>query len=518
MATLRELVTVWGFDIDAKPLERLEKRIESTKETIKHILEAGAEAAASLFEMARETAKAGDEAVKMSQRVGVGVEKLQELKYAAQLSDVEFEELGLGLKFLSKNLFEASKGSESARNSFRMLGLNIYDSHGKLKSADQVLAEVADRFKAMPDGVRKTALSIELFGRAGTKMIPFLNHGSADMVRLGQEARRLGVVLSDSAARQGEEFNDTLKRMMSQLAGLRNFVGVRLIPVITDLMNKMMAWIQANRQLVQQKIQEFVKALTQLVVGLWKTIVALTPVVVNLIKFVGGLENAFKLLAAVMAVILGFKLTMTFVAMFQAVSEGIKWVKELTLAFTGLDLAMWEITLIAAAIGAALYLLYLIFDDVFVYFKGGDSVLGRFIDFFRKGSDTMFAIREGLLFAFGPLGMAFAVMGAIARFVPGKYVKGNNGTSIPAGEDWSASAGHQSARLDSKFSGDWTSSSGVAGRRQEKSVSIVQHNTLKTTINATGDPDAIGKKVAEHQGRMLREVHNDLKPMQAGVR
>src|SRR5439155_24248974 len=47
---------------------------------------------------------------------------------------------------------------------FHVLGLNAYDSTGKLKSANEMMLESADVFANMPDGIEKTGLAIKVFG------------------------------------------------------------------------------------------------------------------------------------------------------------------------------------------------------------------------------------------------------------------------------------------------------------------------------------------------------------------
>jgi hypothetical protein len=53
----------------------------------------------------------------------------------------------------------------------------------------------------MPNGAQKAALSLQLFDKQGTSMIPLLNQGSAEIARLAEEARVLGLDMTPEAAR-----------------------------------------------------------------------------------------------------------------------------------------------------------------------------------------------------------------------------------------------------------------------------------------------------------------------------
>ena len=67
----------------------------------------------------------------------------------------------------------------------------------------------------MPPTAEKTALSMDLFGRAGSELAQFLNLGSYEMKRLGEEAHRLGGVMSEDAAKKAEKLIDALTRMVT---------------------------------------------------------------------------------------------------------------------------------------------------------------------------------------------------------------------------------------------------------------------------------------------------------------
>ncbi|MEI9899701.1 MAG: hypothetical protein WDN31_05620 [Hyphomicrobium sp.] len=174
-----------------------------------------------------------DEMGKAAESLGVPVEKLSALKYAADLSGVAFEQLSQGLTKLTQGLANASaKGSDPASRALSALGMSARESTGQLKSADAVMIQVADRFSRMRDGAGKTAIAVGLFGEAGAKLIPFLNEGSAGISKLTDEAARLGVVISGDAAAAAAEFNDTLSKLGAGFNGVFNEAAVKLLPTL----------------------------------------------------------------------------------------------------------------------------------------------------------------------------------------------------------------------------------------------------------------------------------------------
>lgn len=147
---------------------------------------------------------------KMSQKIGMSVEDLSKLKYAADQSDVSMESLAKGAKKLSAGMIEAGDKTSKSGKLFAALGVDL--SQG----INPALEKIADTFKALPDGPLKAALAVELFGKAGMDMIPFLNQGADGIRKMKEEATRLGLVMTTEMAQAAEKFNDSLKTLKFQ--------------------------------------------------------------------------------------------------------------------------------------------------------------------------------------------------------------------------------------------------------------------------------------------------------------
>ena len=66
---------------------------------------------------------------------------------------------------------------------FQKLGIEFQKSDGTLRSATDVLKDLADIVAKMPDGAEKTALGNELMGKSWKELIPLLNEGSAGLAK-----------------------------------------------------------------------------------------------------------------------------------------------------------------------------------------------------------------------------------------------------------------------------------------------------------------------------------------------
>jgi len=178
---------------------------------------------------------AADATGKMAQKVGISVEELSKLQYAAKLADVDTGQLQVGLVKLSKGMVEAANGTGQARNALSAMGVSVKNTDGTLKSSSVVLGEIADKFATYEDGANKTAIATQLFGKSGAELIPLLNAGSKGIKESADELERFGAVITEKAAAQAERFNDNLTRLSTVGSVVGKTIANEVIPYLNQL-------------------------------------------------------------------------------------------------------------------------------------------------------------------------------------------------------------------------------------------------------------------------------------------
>lgn len=168
--------------------------------------------AQQIYGMAKEAAAGINEIDRMTKISGLASDAFQKMAYAAKMTDVDTETLGRGMKTLAGHMDDVRKGNETAKILFEGIGISTIDAAGKTKSFDEILGQIADRFKSMPDGIQKVALATDLFGKSGQNLIPMLDKGSAGLKEFYTEAERLGIVLDEKLIKKGSELEDNFKR------------------------------------------------------------------------------------------------------------------------------------------------------------------------------------------------------------------------------------------------------------------------------------------------------------------
>lgn len=222
----------------AKDMERAFKIVGAA------LIALGSAAAIGLGVLIKKSIDTADQMNKMAQSVGLSTESLSGLAFAAELSDVNLEELGARLTNLNRRAKEAERGVISYRLSFDALGIELTDAQGKLRGTEDLLLDIADSFSKMEDGTRKSAIATDIFSNAGVKLIPFLNQGREGIKALTDEAERMGLVIDTKTAIAAEEFNDNLTRLGKTLTGLGNIVAATLLPVFVKLTDRFVAFVK----------------------------------------------------------------------------------------------------------------------------------------------------------------------------------------------------------------------------------------------------------------------------------
>lgn len=191
--------------------------------------------AAGLGALVKSSLDSADALAKLSQRVGISVESLSTLIPVAELSGVSAEKFEGGIRKLAVRMLEAATDTDDAVRSFAAVGVAFANQDGTLRATDEVLLDLADKFQTLPDGAEKTAIAVELFGKSGADLIPFLNQGREGVTALAGEMEALGLQLGGDTARRAEVFNDSLSKIRFAVTA----IGNRIIEAFLPAMNRM---------------------------------------------------------------------------------------------------------------------------------------------------------------------------------------------------------------------------------------------------------------------------------------
>lgn len=383
----------------------------------------GGAAAAGVFGLANSTATLGDQTAKTADKLGIGIEQLQELRYSAERSGLAANTLDMALQRFVRRVAEASNGSGEAVSALEELGLSA--SALASMTPDEALAVTADALKDVKSQSDRVRLAFKLFDSEGVGMVNMLKDGSAGLNQLASDARATGYVLSEQAARDAEEFKDRLLDAQLAMGGIRNTLGARLMPVVARVFERFSAYVQENRAVVEQYADRFAGLVERAIPALFQLAesgVQFATTLAKITSTVAGLVGGFDNLATIAAVVFSAKAIASVVSFgmsifkvgsalvtlaggLPAVAAGIKAI--------GLALMANPIGLIIGGIAVAGLLIYKYWEPIKGFVSGlWDSITSRF-------SSALDVIKS--VFGWTPLGLLMKNWGGISDWWNGLW-------------------------------------------------------------------------------------------------
>ena len=201
------------------------------------------------------TQELGAAILKLQRETGDTAEAASKLVFQVQHFGLDAGDASVALGILAKKLkgvqdeeTGVTTGGKSTAAILADLGVNALDATGNLRPMADLIPAISDVFAAMPDGVEKTGLAMQLFGRSGKNMIPVLNEGSAGLKALGDEASKLGVVLTAENIEAIKQYTFGQRNLQEAMMGLKLQIGMAIIPVLGELAKKMIDGVLAAKQ------------------------------------------------------------------------------------------------------------------------------------------------------------------------------------------------------------------------------------------------------------------------------
>lgn len=168
----------------------------------------------------------------MASQIGTTSDRLSELRYTAQLTGSEADNLDGSLQKMTQVLGDAARDGGPAAKTLSKLGLSA-DSLIKMDPADSFGA-IASAISTIQNPALQASVAVDLFGRSGVNLLNTLRAGPEEFERLRKEAQKFGLSLGPDAADKIAKANDAMDRLGFAGKGLGNVLAVELAPALTS--------------------------------------------------------------------------------------------------------------------------------------------------------------------------------------------------------------------------------------------------------------------------------------------
>lgn len=140
----------------------------------------------------------------MSQKTGISTRDLQTFQAMGDVVHVSLDAMAIGMRKFDQAISGTGKSAGAARPILESLGVTSHNQK-------EALLQTFDAFSKMPDGPRKAADAVALFGRAGLGLIPILNQGREGFAKYEQMVNDFGPALGNAAEAEMKYHDSTEK-------------------------------------------------------------------------------------------------------------------------------------------------------------------------------------------------------------------------------------------------------------------------------------------------------------------
>lgn len=258
-------------------------------------------------EFVRESVTATNDLYVASKRLstvtGMDVQQSSAWVSLAKSRGIQADSLTRSYTALSKQVGLAQRGGKDINNTFRQLG--VTGDMLKRGNTQEILGQISEGLSKHADGLGKTRVASQLFGRNYQGMLRLLNGGRQNLRKLLEEEYRHGPVLDKNtknlqrARAEQIKFNESMEK-------LKLTVGEAALPYITKFTAQITKWLQNGTS--KKQIDGIVKAFAGIAQQAALVAQTLVPIISGVGKFVGKHPEVAKIVADMIAFKLAIKM------------------------------------------------------------------------------------------------------------------------------------------------------------------------------------------------------------------
>jgi len=236
-----------AFNSIGRGLGKTTKLAKTTSKAIFGITATATAAAGTLAYFAKRNIDTLDTLGKTASKLGINVEFLQKMRFAAEQTGIETRTLDMGLQRFIRRVAEAAQGTGEAKDALAQLGINFTDAEGRARPIQDILFDVADGMAATASEGERVRLAFKFFDSEGVALVNTLKNGSAALKEYFDEAENLGILISEDTTKKAEAFKDSLNIVNNQFTALAQNITAGFLPALTVISKDMSKFLRDTK-------------------------------------------------------------------------------------------------------------------------------------------------------------------------------------------------------------------------------------------------------------------------------
>ena len=226
--------------------EKLAGKFQTVANKTKTLSKVAGGLLAGMGALAVKTAQEADELNTLSKQTGVSTAELQKMKYAADMIDVDVDDMVGAMKKLKKAVGDG-------KGAFEDLGVQTTNANGEFRDITDIFYDTVAALSQIPNETERDIVAMELFGKSADELAGIIDDGGQALKDLGQEAENLGVIIPQEDIDKANELNDSIDQLKAQASGVFAEIGTEiaemLLPYLPEIKEALQGALDAIKEL-----------------------------------------------------------------------------------------------------------------------------------------------------------------------------------------------------------------------------------------------------------------------------
>lgn len=230
---LKEILARFGFQVDDSGLKKGQKSVSDFTGMIKGAVSiyTGAQVIGAIKGMFSEMTALEGQINDQAEALGISAQAIQEWGYAATQSGASMEDVSTAIRKVQQDA-----GSGGAK--LRALGVDLTDASGGARDSVDVFRDAGLAIAALPTAAERTAASLEVFGKSGTKLTATFKDGAEGLEVMRKRFEELGGGVSAEALDVLSQAGDRAADLDMAFRGVKSRLAIALFPSLTELVTR----------------------------------------------------------------------------------------------------------------------------------------------------------------------------------------------------------------------------------------------------------------------------------------
>lgn len=268
-------------------LKNLADKTGELAEKTRGLSAAAAAGLTGLVGLAIKAGQTADDLNTLAKQTGFTTAELQKMQYASDRIDVSMETITGAAAKMTKQI-------ASGNSAFAELGVSLTDASGNTRNVTDIFYETIEALSKVENETDRDTLAMSLFGKSANELAGVIDDGGEALRAFGQEAENAGLILSQDALDNANQFNDALDQLKAKAQAAFLESGATLAENFLPAMEKLVE--------IGGKVLEFIANMDSGTLTLITSVMAFGAVLSPVLSAVSGGLKLFNEVNAAMKV------------------------------------------------------------------------------------------------------------------------------------------------------------------------------------------------------------------------